>query len=249
MKYMNSAPGVMSGFPGDLALQGEGAYQLLAEALANLDRQEVETNTGYERQRAEAGYGNQDAMRSIKNAMANRGTLKSGMTIRSMQNQGRNYTNILDQLANSRQSNLSSLAGQRLQAQGGYNQTMANLQSAFAGKSAEAISQAVQAETQRQLNAQQQQFNQQMMNQTMGTQQQMLNQMNKPAPSVDISSILQALGASNAPTPSQPNQATQPMQPATPLSGTTTKPAVKPSATLTPSSRILKPIGSQNRAV
>jgi len=211
---------------------GEKAYQSLAGQLASIGEQEAMTGINYERDLSTLGYNQEDSVARLHDALANRGMMQSGMAIRGEADQNRAYNTLLDQLARSRQSTMSNLAGQRVNAESAYNMQMADLATNFAGKSTEFIEQQMQADAQRRMNQQQMVYQNQMnqMNQDLGLAQQNaykqqsdyfgnLSKSVAGLTSLAGSGATGTYGQTSSPPPTQPTYPnSQPAQPAPTLS-------------------------------
>lgn len=104
-------------------------YQNLAGQLYNYDTQEQNLGRTYENNLAEMALGEKRGLEALQNAMANRGTLRSGMTTRGAADIGRQAGLARGNLISGHQADLSQIAANRLNAQSGYNTGLVNLQS------------------------------------------------------------------------------------------------------------------------
>lgn len=217
--------------------QAENAYQALAGQLAALGQQEAMTNIDYERQLPELGYAHEDAIRRLHNALANRGTLQSGMGVNEEANLGRQYTGQLDALARQRQAGLANISTQRVNAEAGYNQVLSNVGMEFAGKSTEFIAQQMAAAAERAGNQQQIAYQNSLntLNEQNAAAQQNFykSQQQSQQQSADTLKAIMAGLIPKQPTPAAPT--TQPTQPKPP------SPTMTSSRTLLPSQSLYNP--------
>jgi hypothetical protein len=109
--------------------QANNLYQLLAGQLAGFDTQEQTLGRQYENNLAQMALQQQRGMRGLQNAMANRGTLRSGMMTRGASDLTSDYNYARSNLVSGHESDLAQIAQNRLNAQAGYNSGLTGLQS------------------------------------------------------------------------------------------------------------------------
>jgi len=134
-RLLGSIPGAsdMAGLPYnqpfDLGVQN--LYALEMNKLNNLNQQEGDVNTAYEKNRASQLQGQDLAMKRLMDQLAFQGILSSGIATDQRALLGQKYSDILDRLATARTTALRNIMGQRTGIQGEYQTKLSDLQSKY----------------------------------------------------------------------------------------------------------------------
>lgn len=137
------------------AMQAEGAFQSLAGNLSAIQRLRQALGLSYEKNVGALNDQRSIDQRRLLSGLANRGILHSGMTTGALADQGRQYTNALDNLVSQRDSGLSGAAFRELDANSDFSSSLSNIQLGAQQAQQQALTQQLIQEAQRrQLEAQ-----------------------------------------------------------------------------------------------
>jgi len=153
-RLLGSVPGAtdLAGMPYNQGFD-TGVQNLYAGEMGklnNLNLQEGDINTAYEKNRSSQLQGQDLAMKQLMDRLAFQGILSSGITTDQRALLGQRYSDILDRLASARANALRGIAGQRVGIQGEYQTKLGDLESAYVKNVSDWVQQQAQQQAQRQ---------------------------------------------------------------------------------------------------